>query len=980
VRPAVAPLTAAQRLEAVLETAPAAIALLEGPEHRFTLTNRGYRELVGGRDLVGKTVREALPEVEGQGFFELLDEVLATGEASYGSETPVLLDRGGGTLAEIYVNFAYLPVRSDEDGAPDGILVHAVDVSELVTARRTVEALAERLRAERGRLETLIEQMPAGVVIAEVPSGRLVAANQEWREFFGFPFDAIEDVERYAVFAAYRPDGSRYEPHEYPLARTVATGETVVGEQLVLDRADGERRIIEVNSAPVVVDGEMELGVATFFDVTEERRAASLVAGNKALLELVAGGSPLAESLDGLVRMIEEQAEGRLLASVLLLDRDGKHLRHGSAPSLPAAYNEAIDGLEVGPSAGSCGTAAHRRASVVVRDVATDPLWADFRDLALEHGLASCWSTPILSAAGEVLGTFAIYYTEARGPAPGDEALVELATRTAAIAIERKRLEEEREALLEAEHEARTEAERSLELVRALNGVGLAINASLDLEDVVQVVTDAATRLTGAEFGAFFYNVIRSDGGAYTLYALSGAPRSAFERYPMPRNTEIFDPTFRGTAIMRLDDVTADPRFGRNAPYHGMPKGHLPVRSYLAVPVKTTENEVLGGLFFGHKDVGVFTEAAERLAVGIAAQAAVAIERARLYVREQYARAEAEQRAQAALSLEHVTDGVCLVGADGVVGTWNAAATAITGVPGEAAIGRPLAEAVPALAAVVGDLAASDPADARVVTTNVRIEVDGRDAWLGISATRFPDGVVYTFRDRTEEQRLEEIRSEIVATVSHELRTPLAAVYGAAKTLARPDLAQDAQVREQFVEMIAAETERLTRVVNQILVTSDLEKAVRGIDEDEVDAAAAVRSVVELAQLRADGVALELDLDEAPRVRGDADKLQQVLANLVDNAFKYGRSGGRVAVRLESRGDRVRLSVSDWGPGVPPREAARIFERFYRLDPDQRGGVAGTGLGLYISRAFVRQMGGEMWVEQTAGGRGATFVVELLAA
>jgi signal transduction histidine kinase/ActR/RegA family two-component response regulator len=154
----------------------------------------------------------------------------------------------------------------------------------------------------------------------------------------------------------------------------------------------------------------------------------------------------------------------------------------------------------------------------------------------------------------------------------------------------------------------------------------------------VQKVTDIATDLTHAEFGAFFYNVHDPAGGdAYMLYALSGAPREAFAKFPHPRSTAIFAPTFKGEAVVRLDDVTRDPRYGKNHPYRGMPPGHLPVRSYLAVPVKGIKGNVLGGLFFGHSQSGVFTEQHERLAVGVASWASVALENARLYTEAQEA-------------------------------------------------------------------------------------------------------------------------------------------------------------------------------------------------------------------------------------------------------------------------------------------------------------------------------------------------------
>jgi hypothetical protein len=175
--------------------------------------------------------------------------------------------------------------------------------------------------------------------------------------------------------------------------------------------------------------------------------------------------------------------------------------------------------------------------------------------------------------------------------------------------------------------------ERLQEVTAALLG------SQFDMARLVQSVTDAATELCGAEFGAFFYNVIGDTGESYTLYTLSGAPREAFERFGLPRNTPIFDPTFRGLGTVRIHDVTADPRYGHMAPHHGMPPGHLPVCSYLAVPVTAGDGGVLGGLFFGHSRPGVFTELHELVVSTIAGHAAVAIENARLYERQRSAAA-----------------------------------------------------------------------------------------------------------------------------------------------------------------------------------------------------------------------------------------------------------------------------------------------------------------------------------------------------
>ncbi|WP_443747197.1 ATP-binding protein [Asticcacaulis solisilvae] len=188
-----------------------------------------------------------------------------------------------------------------------------------------------------------------------------------------------------------------------------------------------------------------------------------------------------------------------------------------------------------------------------------------------------------------------------------------------------------------------------------LNDASGAINGNLDVETVVQAITDAGVALSGAEFGAFFYNVMDDQGEWYTLYTLSGAPRSAFEKFPMPRNTQVFAPTFNGDGIVRSDDITKDPRYGHNAPRKGMPEGHLPVCSYLAVPVKARSGTVLGGLFFGHSKPAVFGDSVEAQVETLANQAAVAIDNAQLF---QAAQREIAQRRKAEDELQALNAGL----------------------------------------------------------------------------------------------------------------------------------------------------------------------------------------------------------------------------------------------------------------------------------------------------------------------------------
>lgn len=179
----------------------------------------------------------------------------------------------------------------------------------------------------------------------------------------------------------------------------------------------------------------------------------------------------------------------------------------------------------------------------------------------------------------------------------------------------------------------------------ALHQIGLLILQEFDHEKIVQAVTDTATTLTGAQFGAFFYNVRNEAGESYTLYTISGVPKEHFTKFPLPRNTHLFGPTFRGEGVIRSDDIRKDSRYGQMAPHHGMPKGHLPVCSYLAVPVTLGDGEVIGGLFFGHEDTCVFKQEHEQLVETLAAQAAIGLNKASLYQEALFARRRAEQEA-----------------------------------------------------------------------------------------------------------------------------------------------------------------------------------------------------------------------------------------------------------------------------------------------------------------------------------------------
>jgi PAS domain S-box-containing protein len=331
--------------------------------------------------------------------------------------------------------------------------------------------------------------------------------------------------------------------------------------------------------------------------------------------------------------------------------------------------------------------------------------------------------------------------------------------------------------------------------------------------------------------------------------------------------------------------------------------------------------------------------------------------------------------------LEHVDRGVFVIDDAGVIRYWNPAARAITGLETTALIGRRADEALPGWDAVGPEVPVStEPGPGSVAAKTLPLEIDGRELWISISGVEFEDGIVYAFRNLTEERALDELKSDFIATVSHELRTPLAAIYGCARTLLRTDLSLAEPDRSRLLEVIAQESERLTRIVSDILLANQIDAGRLRISDHEFDVADLARGVVEQVEASLTGseaISLELIAPQvvAP-VSGDADKLRQVLLNLVDNAIKYSPDGGRVEVEVVQRDSGLRIAVRDSGLGISHGEQQRIFGKFYRVDPQQTRGVGGTGLGLYICRELVRRMDGRVSVSSTEG-EGSTFVVEL---
>jgi PAS domain S-box-containing protein len=396
----------------------------------------------------------------------------------------------------------------------------------------------------------------------------------------------------------------------------------------------------------------------------------------------------------------------------------------------------------------------------------------------------------------------------------------------------------------------------------------------------------------------------------------------------------------------------------------------LGFNSYMCVPMKSRDR-IIGAITFISSESGHRYSAEDLLvAEELARRAATAIENARLY-------RETQERAQAVRVLATIGDGVFLVDRSGRIRLWNAAAERITGIAEVLAIGRRAVDTIPNWAAIeprVPVALAGEPARAE----SVPLEVALGELWLSMSAVGYEDGTVYAFRDLTEERALETMRQDLVATVSHELRTPLAAIYGAALTLRRGDIELELELRDKLLEVVAEESERLSEIVNDLLLASQLDAGKLRVQIEECDPREIAELELEAARVHLpENVELVLDApDELPPVAADPGQLRQVLSNLIENAVKYSPEGGTVTVALTPSNHHVRFSVSDDGLGIPPAEQRRIFEKFYRLDPDMTRGVGGTGLGLYICRELVRQVGGRIWVE-SGGDKGSTFYVEI---
>ncbi|WP_128565056.1 sensor histidine kinase [Methylobacterium crusticola] len=603
---------------------------------------------------------------------------------------------------------------------------------------------------------------------------------------------------------------------------------------------------------------------------------------------------------------------------------------------------------------------------------------------ALALGFARRIAAPLraLRAQAEALG---------RGgtPAPLAGVLTEVEAVSAELA---RAAERQRERVVERERAAaalRAETQR----LEVLNRVGTALASELDRQRLGDAVVEAATRLTGAAYGALFERRPAADGEpeSWRLLSLTGAPREAFTRFGLPRATGLFGPTFRAEGPVRSGDVTRDPRYGSHG---GMPEGHLAVRSYLALPVTSRAGDTLGALLFGHPEPDRFGAREEGLVAGLAGQAAVALDNARLFASVQRSQNRFAAAVQAVRGVLWTND------AEGRMSGDQPAWSALTGQAPEQYRGYGWADAVH-----------PDDREASIANWNAAVaerrrythehRVRRRDgAWrtYAIDAVPVldPDGAIREWvgvhtditEQRAAEAALRESNEEIqryAYIVSHDLRAPLVNIMGFTSEIeaGREDIraalagrAEAARIDADLAEavgFIKAAITKMDGLINAILKLS--REGRRSFQPEPLEMTALVRGLADAQRHQADVAGAGITVAPLPGIVADRLAVEQIFGNLIDNAIKYldrGRAG-RIAVSAAVVDGQAVFAVADNGRGIEARDHARVFELFRRAGLQDR---PGEGIGLAHVRTLVRALGGRIELASVVGA-GTTFHVTL---
>lgn len=417
----------------------------------------------------------------------------------------------------------------------------------------------------------LIENLPVAIYTCNV-SGYITSYNKAAVELWGREPEIGKDL-WCGSFKIFTTEGEPLPFASCPMAITLKNKTAVEGKEIIVQRPDGTQLNVIPYPRPLFDSSGVLIGaVNTLIDITHQRQEEKKDALLAAIVES-SHDAIVSKTLNGIIQTWNKEAEN--MFGYKAQEAIGKHISLIIPPERISEEDMIISKIKNGKKVDHFETVRVRK---------------DGKRIML-----SLTISPVKDQKGNIIG----------------------ASKIARDITQQKQLEQQM--FLTTKH------------LKIINSIAKTISENLNTKEILQKVTDATTQLVDAEFGAFFYKVVNSKGEAYMLYTLSGAPKEAFDKFGMPRNTDIFNTTFSGQGILRSDDITKDPRYGHNPPYNGMPEGHLPVVSYLAIPVFSKSGVVIGGLFYGHPEAGKFTEEHENLVSGVAAQAGLALDNAKLF-------------------------------------------------------------------------------------------------------------------------------------------------------------------------------------------------------------------------------------------------------------------------------------------------------------------------------------------------------------
>lgn len=898
----------------------------------------------------------------------------------------------------------------------------------------------------------IFDAIPAPVFVKD-RQHRLVLVNDAFCRMAGVPAEALMG----------RSDADFFPPDQVELYwaiddRVFETGETIENEEPVTFADTGVRTCVTRKHRAHLFDGAGDpqpFVVAVINDVTVVREAeararhAERVQTTEAeILARMNQGAALPELL-GMIASAMDELSPDATSSILLHDQDRGILTPGAAPGLPQDYVEAMSAVPVGPKCGSCGTAVYRRTGVTVIDIAADPLWDGFRDVALPHGLRACASTPILDDSGGVLGAFALYYREAGGVREEDLELARRMTDLAALAIERERREEALRATQDR-FERLADAVGAAVWIASPDGQEIPYMSAgyerlwgrslAGLREDPQVWMKAIHEDDRSRLAAIVANsepaydtefrIVRPDGEIRCVRAIgtpvhdaSGAvawvagiayditdlkqaeqaARASEERFE--QLAQNIDDMFWITDADTGEFVYVSPGYERS---WGWPAEALyEDKAFWLNGVAEEDREKVAEALAGGM-AGFQVEYRARQADGrqrwvstrgfpvrdasgkVYRIAGLSTDVTRLKEAEWVALASSE-RAQAEAAwrnaiFDSARDAIVTLDADGCIESVNKAGEHMFCYEREELLGKDAAV-----------LLNDQPHDARPLVKRLQDALTDDRKVYELEVVRKGGGLVHVdvnvgvldqcgrvhyvavLRDSTERKRIERSKDEFISTVSHELRTPLTSIAGSLGLLVGGAGGELPERASRLITIAESNSRRLVRLINDILDIEKMQSGAMKFAFAPVDLAElSVRAIESMAGLAAQQkVRFEPTVPgEAVTVRGDSDRLTQVLTNLLSNAAKFSPEGGHVDVTVSAAGPRARLSVRDRGAGIPLEFQDRIFGKFAQADASDTRQKGGTGLGLAICKEIVERHGGRIWFESTVG-EGATFHVEL---